>query len=199
MAKLCESIAINMLICVIPQAWRAKGPSDHVRSLAGYLLHCMSHTCQTGMCVLNIYYAVLLSYQEGKGCFVHISLFEDKRTYNKSVLSYLQFFFLSGWVGLPCGLPVGPLFSDRERGDGDHGECQQAPSSECAATPRRLLLHRQNCSQPGKKKPQTLAGIQSKLLQLIFFPSVLDSHFDSQPSCCVLFSPYRMWKIVRYY
>lgn len=52
-------------------------------------------------------------------------------------------------------------------------------------------------------KKQTLAGIEvtnwSKWLQLIFFPSVLVSHFDSQPSCCVLFSPYRMWKIVRYY
>lgn len=96
LARLCESIAVNMFICVIPQAWCAKGPSDHVRSLAGHLLHCMPHTCETGMCVLNIDYAVVLSYQAGRGCFVHISLFEDRRTHNKFVLSYLQFFFLSG-------------------------------------------------------------------------------------------------------
>lgn len=45
---------------VILQAGRAEGPSDHVRGLAGHLLHCMPHTCQTGMCVLTSVYTACL-------------------------------------------------------------------------------------------------------------------------------------------
>lgn len=86
----------------------------------------------------------------------------------KMFLGLFLIFFLSGRVGLPCGLPVGSLLQDRERGDGDYGERQQAASTECAATSRGLLLHRQNYSQPGEKKNTN----QHVIIDVFYFPHI---------------------------
>lgn len=51
---------------LILQAGRAEGPSDHVRGLAGHLLHSMPYTCQTGMCVMTNIHASFLLFQEEK-------------------------------------------------------------------------------------------------------------------------------------
>lgn len=50
----------------ILQAGRAEGPSDHVRRLAGHLLHCMPYTCETGMCLMADVHASFLLFQEQK-------------------------------------------------------------------------------------------------------------------------------------
>ncbi len=46
--RLCDSLALNL--CHFQQAGGAEGSSDHVRGLAGHLLHRLPHTGQTGVC-----------------------------------------------------------------------------------------------------------------------------------------------------
>lgn len=58
----------------ILQAGRAEGPSDHVRRLAGHLLHCMPYTCKTGMCLMADVHASFPLFQEQKMVDVYVCL-----------------------------------------------------------------------------------------------------------------------------
>lgn len=83
---------------------------------------------------------------------------------------------------MPCGLPVGSLFSGGEGGDGNHGECQQAAPSECATTSRCLLLHGQNNSQPGKqnnKQRGVREIIHINIYVFVSFPLILFNFYIS--------------------
>lgn len=57
---------------------------------------------------------------------------------------------LSGRADVSRRLPAGVLLPNRARGDGDHGERQQAPPRERHAASRRLLLHGQSRPQSSK-------------------------------------------------
>lgn len=147
----CDDMALNMCVCMCYCAgqvcWRTLR-SCQAFGWSSFTL-CASYLPDRYVCVDK--------FRGGNWCMrdhlslslAHVQSVNLKQTWHL-LLTFALSVFLSGWAGLPCGLPVGPLLQDRERGDGDHGERQQAPPSERAAASRRLLLHGQNDSEPGK-------------------------------------------------